>query len=177
MFQGSVKGTGYPRHSTVSPPHPSRSSPCAITFQLESIFDVVAEGFRVLPDHGFFSDVEFVVVVVDSFQVESGTVCSSGQCSGYQWHSLCCSGLVVWLERKQPGGRQAETETAANRAAWFTGTWRVQTNTVHFYIPWSVAGSRWHRNRQMAQWICIICNAESIILWLLNLGGCYELPI
>ena len=31
MFRGSVKGTGYPLHSPVSP------SPCAITFQLESV--------------------------------------------------------------------------------------------------------------------------------------------
>ena len=36
MFQGSVKGTGYPLHSTVSPSFPSRASQCAITFQLES---------------------------------------------------------------------------------------------------------------------------------------------
>jgi hypothetical protein len=37
VFRGSVKGTGYPLHSPVSPLHfPSRASPCAITFQLES---------------------------------------------------------------------------------------------------------------------------------------------
>jgi hypothetical protein len=37
MFRGSAKGTGYPLHSPVSPLHfPSRASPCAITFQLES---------------------------------------------------------------------------------------------------------------------------------------------
>jgi hypothetical protein len=37
MFRGSVKSTGYPLHSPVSPLHsPSRASPCAITFQLES---------------------------------------------------------------------------------------------------------------------------------------------
>jgi hypothetical protein len=36
MFQGSVKSTGYPLHSPVSPSLPSRASPCAITFQLES---------------------------------------------------------------------------------------------------------------------------------------------
>jgi hypothetical protein len=37
MFRGSVKGTGYPLHSPVSPSlPPSRASPCAITFQLES---------------------------------------------------------------------------------------------------------------------------------------------
>jgi len=33
MFRGSVKGTGYPLHSPVSP---SLSLPCAITFQLDS---------------------------------------------------------------------------------------------------------------------------------------------
>jgi len=33
MFRGSVKGTGYPLHSPVSPSLPL---PCAITFQLES---------------------------------------------------------------------------------------------------------------------------------------------
>jgi len=32
----SVKGTGYPPHSPVSPHFPSLVSPCAITFQLES---------------------------------------------------------------------------------------------------------------------------------------------
>jgi len=37
MFRGSVKGTGYPLHSPVSPSLPLPVSPCAITFQLESI--------------------------------------------------------------------------------------------------------------------------------------------
>ena len=36
MFRGSVKGTGYPMHSPVSPSLPHPASPCAITFQLES---------------------------------------------------------------------------------------------------------------------------------------------
>ena len=36
MFRGSVKGTGYPIHSPVSPSLPLPASPCAITFQLES---------------------------------------------------------------------------------------------------------------------------------------------
>jgi hypothetical protein len=36
MFRGSVKGTGYPLHSPLSPYFPSRASPCAITFQLDS---------------------------------------------------------------------------------------------------------------------------------------------
>jgi len=36
-FRGSVKSTGYPLHSPVSPSlPPSRASPCAITFQLDS---------------------------------------------------------------------------------------------------------------------------------------------
>jgi len=35
-FRGSVKNTGYPLHSSVSPSLPSCASPCAITFQLES---------------------------------------------------------------------------------------------------------------------------------------------
>ena len=33
MFRGSVKVTGYPLHSSVSPSLPPRASPCAITFQ------------------------------------------------------------------------------------------------------------------------------------------------
>ena len=36
MFRGSVKGTGYPLHSPVSPSLPLPASPCAITFQMES---------------------------------------------------------------------------------------------------------------------------------------------
>jgi hypothetical protein len=36
MFRGSVKSTGYPIHSPVSPSLPSRASPCAIIFQLDS---------------------------------------------------------------------------------------------------------------------------------------------
>jgi len=36
MFRGSVKGTGYPLHSPVSPSLPLPTSPCAITFQLVS---------------------------------------------------------------------------------------------------------------------------------------------
>ena len=36
MFRGSVKGTGYPLHSPVSPSLPLSASPCAITFQMDS---------------------------------------------------------------------------------------------------------------------------------------------
>jgi len=36
MFRVSVKSTGHPLHSPVSPSVPSRESPCAITFQLDS---------------------------------------------------------------------------------------------------------------------------------------------
>jgi len=42
MFRGSVKGTGYPLHSPVCPSLPSRASPCAITFQLESTMQAQA---------------------------------------------------------------------------------------------------------------------------------------
>ena len=34
VFRGSVKGTGYPLHSPLSPSLPLPASPCAITFQL-----------------------------------------------------------------------------------------------------------------------------------------------
>ena len=45
MFRGSVKGTGYPLHSPVSSLHfPSRSSPCAIRFQLESTSLLIING-------------------------------------------------------------------------------------------------------------------------------------
>jgi len=36
MFRGSVKSTGYPLHSPVSPSLPFPTSQCAITYQLES---------------------------------------------------------------------------------------------------------------------------------------------
>ena len=36
MFRGSVKSTGYPLHSLVSPSLPLPAAPCAITFQPES---------------------------------------------------------------------------------------------------------------------------------------------
>jgi hypothetical protein len=36
MFRGSVKSTGYPLHSPVSPSLPLPASPCSITFQLDS---------------------------------------------------------------------------------------------------------------------------------------------
>jgi len=36
MFRGSVKSTGYPLHSPVSPSLPLPASPCATTFQLDS---------------------------------------------------------------------------------------------------------------------------------------------
>ena len=37
MFRGSVKSTGYPHSIRQFPPHsPTRASPCAITFQLDS---------------------------------------------------------------------------------------------------------------------------------------------
>jgi hypothetical protein len=36
MFRGSVKSTVYPHHSPVPHRFPSRASPCAITFQLDS---------------------------------------------------------------------------------------------------------------------------------------------
>ena len=42
MFRGSVKGTGLPTTFASSPPHfPTRPSPCAITFQLESTANVL----------------------------------------------------------------------------------------------------------------------------------------
>ena len=40
VFRGSVKSTGYPLHSTASPPLPHPASPCAITFQLESTYEL-----------------------------------------------------------------------------------------------------------------------------------------
>ena len=47
MFRGSVKTTGYPLHSPVSPLiSPSRASPRAITFQLES--NIAALNKRIL---------------------------------------------------------------------------------------------------------------------------------
>jgi len=36
VFRDSMKGTGYPLHSPVSPSLPLSAVPCAITFQLES---------------------------------------------------------------------------------------------------------------------------------------------
>ena len=45
MFRGSVKSTGYPLHSPISPLLPLPASPCAITFQLES-----TKGDRVQPE-------------------------------------------------------------------------------------------------------------------------------
>ena len=36
MFRGSVKSTGYPLHSPVSPSLPLPASPCVFTFQLDS---------------------------------------------------------------------------------------------------------------------------------------------
>ena len=37
MFRGSVKGTGYPLHSPVSPfTSPARASPCDVIFQLDN---------------------------------------------------------------------------------------------------------------------------------------------
>ena len=41
MFRGSVKSTGYPFHSPVFLYFPSRASPCAITFQMESALVLV----------------------------------------------------------------------------------------------------------------------------------------
>ena len=43
-FRGSVKGTGYPLQSPVSPSIPLSASPCAITFQLESTSLLVVNG-------------------------------------------------------------------------------------------------------------------------------------
>jgi len=75
---------------------------------------------KVLPDPGFISDVEVVVVVVGSVQVISGTGCA----------------VLAWRYdlrgNSQQGGKQ--TETAANRATWFTGIWHVQTTAVQFHI-------------------------------------------
>jgi hypothetical protein len=45
-FRGSEKGTGYPLHSPVSLRFPSRASPCAITFQLESTYRCIFKYFQ-----------------------------------------------------------------------------------------------------------------------------------
>ena len=53
MFRGSVKSTGYPLHSLVFYLHlPSRASPCAITFQLDSTTFVSQAGEEEYPDEG-----------------------------------------------------------------------------------------------------------------------------
>ena len=49
FFRGSVKSTDYPLQSPVSPSLPSRASPCAITFQLES---------ALWPSHVFLFDLK-----------------------------------------------------------------------------------------------------------------------
>ena len=73
-----------------------------------------------LPDPGFVSDVEVVVVRVGSVQGISGTGCA----------------VLAWRYdlrgNSQEGGKQ--TETTANGATWFTGTWHLQTTAVQFYI-------------------------------------------
>jgi hypothetical protein len=43
-FRGGVKSTGYPLYSPVSP---SRASPCAITFQLDSTPQSMRDGYTV----------------------------------------------------------------------------------------------------------------------------------
>jgi hypothetical protein len=49
MFRGSVKSTGYPLHSQVSPSLPLPASRCAITFQLEFTTSSNIQKFCVLP--------------------------------------------------------------------------------------------------------------------------------
>jgi len=51
MFQGSVKSTAYPLHSPVTLHFPTRASPCAITFQLDSTTSI-SRGLK-RPGHGF----------------------------------------------------------------------------------------------------------------------------
>jgi len=48
MFRGSVKGTGYPLHSPVSPSLPLPATLCAITFQLESTMEDIAVAYNIL---------------------------------------------------------------------------------------------------------------------------------
>ena len=64
MFRSSVKGTGCPLHSPVSPSFPSRVSPCAITFQLEpttATFAVrILRNFAVLT---LFNELEYNTMV------------------------------------------------------------------------------------------------------------------
>jgi len=44
MFRGSAKSTGYPNRSPVSPSLPLPTSPCTITFQLESTSLMIVNG-------------------------------------------------------------------------------------------------------------------------------------
>jgi hypothetical protein len=46
MLRGSVKGTGYPLHSLV---FPSRTSPCGIAFQLDSVNVLMSQTRSLLP--------------------------------------------------------------------------------------------------------------------------------
>ena len=46
MFRGSVKSTGYPLRSPVFPSLPLPTSPCAITFQLDSTCTLAVKGWR-----------------------------------------------------------------------------------------------------------------------------------
>jgi len=85
MFRGSVKGTGYPLHSPVSPLHfPSRASPCAITFLLESTTALLRSPVQ-----------EFSLVL--RFNVSLGNIFSPDICF---WTSYCvremyCSFLTL----------------------------------------------------------------------------------
>jgi hypothetical protein len=50
MSRGSMKGTGYPLHSPVSPSLPLPVSPCAITFQLDSTVYIIAHADNMLQE-------------------------------------------------------------------------------------------------------------------------------
>ena len=63
-FRGSVKGFGYPLHSLVSPSLPSRASPCAITFQLDSTNHTLHRTFRAFSGHLFFVEKFFVLTFI-----------------------------------------------------------------------------------------------------------------
>ena len=49
MFRSSVMSSGYPLHSPVSPSFPTRASPCAITFQLDSTTGTRSPASQAIP--------------------------------------------------------------------------------------------------------------------------------
>jgi hypothetical protein len=92
MFRGSVKSTGYPLHSPVSPSLPLPCVTCAITFQLDSTYSCKQHGLGFVSHFQSFRQHHLRTAWGEGGEWGEGLGSAEGTCN-----VSYCSGMVLSL--------------------------------------------------------------------------------